>query len=144
MTQCNTLNLKLSNSQLNKSKSGIKYGTEVTFETSLNVVGDSNDENIFPHKLLLTNTHVSRLRKAFSNGPLANIKLSKIQSHKIGQSRRFLDRYLGPLPKTGLPLIGNEPKLLARDVLIPLHQQHQQQMQLFIRKCLDQVCVLQT
>ena len=48
MTQYNTLNLKLANSQLNKSKSEIKYGTEVTFETSLNVVGDSNDENIFP------------------------------------------------------------------------------------------------
>ena len=37
-------------------------------------VGDSNDENSFPHKLLLTNTHVSRLRKAFANGSSANIK----------------------------------------------------------------------
>ena len=30
MTQYNTLNVKLSNSQLNKSKSGIKNGTEIT------------------------------------------------------------------------------------------------------------------
>ena len=64
MTQCNTLNIKLSNSQLNKLKLGIKNGTEVI---SSNVVGDSNVENDFPHKLFLTNTQVSRLGKAFAN-----------------------------------------------------------------------------
>ena len=79
MTQYNTLNVKLSNSQLNKLKSGIKNGTEVTLKISSNVVGDSNDENNFSHKLLLTNTQVSRLCKAFANGSSANIKLSKIQ-----------------------------------------------------------------
>ena len=73
MTQYNTLNIKLYNSQLNKLKSGIKKsaiknGIEVTFEFSSNVVSDSNDENDFPHKLLLTNTQVSKLRKAFANG----------------------------------------------------------------------------
>ena len=56
MTQYNTLNAKLSNSQLNKLKFGIKNGTEVTLKLSSNVVRDSNDENNFPHKLLLTNT----------------------------------------------------------------------------------------
>ena len=61
MTQYNTLNVKLSNSQLNKLKSGIKNGTEVTLKISSNVVGDSNDENNFPHKLLLTTTQVSRI-----------------------------------------------------------------------------------
>ena len=74
MTQCNTLNVKLSNSQLNKLKLGIKNGTEVTLKISSNIVGESNDENSFPYKLLLTNTHVSKLRKAFANGLLANIK----------------------------------------------------------------------
>ena len=54
MTQYNILNVKLSNSQLNKLKSGIKNGTEVTLKLSSNVVGDSNDENNFLHKLLLT------------------------------------------------------------------------------------------
>ena len=68
MTQYNTLNVKLSNSQLNKLKSGIKNGTEVTVKVSSNAVGDSNDENNFPHKLLLTTTKVSKLRKAFANG----------------------------------------------------------------------------
>ena len=54
MTQCNTLKVKLFNSQLNKLKSGIKNGTEVTLKLSSNAVGDSNDETNFPHKLLLS------------------------------------------------------------------------------------------
>ena len=57
----------MSNSQLNKLKSGIKNGTEVTLKIFSNVVGDSNDENNIPHKLLLTNTQVSKLCKAFAN-----------------------------------------------------------------------------
>ena len=52
MTQCNTLNEKLSNLQLNKLKSGIKNGTEVTLKISSKVVGDSNYKNNFLHKLL--------------------------------------------------------------------------------------------
>ena len=52
MTQYYTLNVKLSNSQLNKLKSAIKNGTEVTLNLSSNIVGDSNNENNFPHKLL--------------------------------------------------------------------------------------------
>ena len=120
MTQYNTLNVKLSNSQLNKLKSGIKNGTEVTLKISSNVVGDSTDENNFPHKLLLTKTQVLRLHKPFANVSSANIKLSKTQLHKIGQSGGFLGRLLGPLLKTGLPLIGNVLKPLAKSVLIPL------------------------
>ena len=83
MTQYNTLNVKLSNSQLNKSKSGIENGTEGTLKISSNVVGDSDDENNILHKFLLTNTVVSRLCKAFSNSLSANIKLSKTQPQKI-------------------------------------------------------------
>ena len=77
MTQYNSLNVRLSNLRLTKQKSGIKNGTEVTLKISSNVVGDSNDENNLPHKLLLTNTQVSKIRKAFANGSSANIKLSK-------------------------------------------------------------------
>ena len=79
MTQCNTLNVKLSNSKLNKLKSGIKNGTGGTLKLLSNVVGDSNDENNFLHKLLLTNTQVSKLRKTFANDSSVNIKLSKPQ-----------------------------------------------------------------
>ena len=53
----------------------MKNGTEVTLKVASNAVGDSNDGNNFPHKLLLTNTQISRLRKAFTNGSSANIKL---------------------------------------------------------------------
>ena len=74
---------------------------------SSNVFGDCNDESNFPHKLLLTNTQVSRLRKTFPNNYSANIKLSKTQLYKIGISGGFLGRLLGPLLKTGFTLIGN-------------------------------------
>ena len=67
---------------MNKLKLGIKNGTEVTLETSSNAIGDSNDENNFPHQLL-TNRKVSKLQKTFANNSSANIKLSKTQLHKI-------------------------------------------------------------
>ena len=117
MTQYNTLSVKLSTSQLNKLMSGIKRGTEVTLKIFSNV---SSDENIFTHKLLLTNAQVSNLLKAFTNSFPANIKLSKTRLHKIGQSGGFLGRLLGPLLKTGLPLIENVLKPLAKSVLIPI------------------------
>ena len=120
MTQYNTLNVKLSNSQLNKLKSGIKNNTEVSLKISSNVIGDSNDENNFPRKLLLTNTKVSRLCKAFANNSSANIKLSKTQLHKMGYSGGLLGRLLGPLLKTRLSLIGNVIKPWAKNVLILL------------------------
>ena len=87
------------NSQLNKLKSRIKNGIEVTLKISSNVAGDSNDENDSLHKLLLTNTQVSKLRKTFANGSSANIKIPKTQLHKMGQSGGFLGRLLGPLLK---------------------------------------------
>ena len=67
MTQYKTLNVKLYNSQLNKLKSG-KNGTEVILKLSSNVVGDSNVDNNFSHKLLLSNTQVPKFRKNFANG----------------------------------------------------------------------------
>ena len=120
MSQYNTLNVKLSYLQLNKLKSGIKNGTEVTLKISSNVIGDSNGENNFPQKLFLNNTLVSKLGKNFANNSSANIRLSKTELHKIGQSGGILGRRLGPLLKTGLPLIENLLKPLARSLLIPL------------------------
>ena len=101
MTQHNTLNVKLSNYQLNELKIGIKNGTKVTLKLSSNVIGDTNDENNFPHKLLLTKTQVSKISysKVFANASSANIKLSKTQFHKIGQSGGFLGKLLGSLQK---------------------------------------------
>ena len=116
MTQYNSLNVKLSNSQLNKFKSAIKNETEIVL--SSNMIGD-NEAN-FPHQLLLTNTQVSNLRKTFANNSSANIKLSKTQLSSMIQSGGFLGRLLGPLLKTGLPLMSNVIKPLAKSVLIPL------------------------
>ena len=80
---------------------------------------DDNEVD-FTHQLLLTNTQVSNLRKAFANNSSANAKLSKTQLSKIIQSGGFLSRLLGPLLKTGLPLISKVIKPLAKSVVIPL------------------------
>ena len=114
----NSLNVKPSNSQLDKLKSAIENKTEAVLGLSSNMVGD--DETNFPHKLLLTNRQVANLRKAFANYLSTDIKLSKAQISKIIQSRGFFGRLLGPLLKTGLPLMKNVIKPLAKGVLIPL------------------------
>ena len=118
MAQYNSLNVELSNSQLNKLKSAIKNQTEVVLRLSSNMIGD-NEAN-FPHKLLLTNRQVANLRKAFPNYLPTDIKLSKTQLSKMIQSAGFLGRLLGPILKTGLPLIKNLIKPLAKGVLILL------------------------
>ena len=111
--QCNTLKVKLSNLQLKKLKSGINNGTEVALKLSSNDVSDSNDENNFLHKFLLTNTQVWRLHKAFANKSSSNIKLSKTQLYKIGQLGGFSGGHLGPLLKSGLSLMKNILKPLT-------------------------------
>ena len=75
MTHCNSLNVKISNSQLNKSTSVIKNESEVVSRLSSNLIGD--DETNFSHKLLLTNRQVASLREAFANYLSTEIKLSK-------------------------------------------------------------------
>ena len=118
MTQYNCLNVKLSYLQLNKLKSAIKNETEVVLRLSSNIIGD--DENNFPHKLLLTNRQVSNLRRALANNSSADIKLSKTKLSKMIQSGGFLGILLDPLLKTGLPLIKYLIKPLAKSILIPL------------------------
>ena len=103
--------------KINKLKSGIKNGIEVILKVSSDIVGDSNDEENFLYKLLLTNTKVLRFRKAFTNNSSANIKSSKTQLRKIGQSGGFLGRLFRPSLKNGLK---NLLKLLAKSVLISL------------------------
>ena len=103
MTQYNSLNVKLSNSQLNKLKSAIKNGTDVVLRLPSNMVGKSDDEANFPHILLLTNRQTLNLRKAFNNQRSADIKFSKAQLTKM-QKGGFL-KFLMPLLKSGLPLL---------------------------------------
>ena len=99
MAQYNTLNVKLSNSQLHKLKSAIKNGTELTLNLSSNLMGNSNDETNFPHKLLITDTHVSKIHKAFANGSSANIKFSKTQLSKMIQSVEILCDLIATIPQ---------------------------------------------
>ena len=120
MTQSNSLHVKLSNSQLNKIKSSIKNETDVVLRISSNMVGNSNGNTNFPNELLLTNRQVANIRKAFAKNTSTDIKLSKTQLSKMIQSGGFLGRLLGPLLKTGLPLIKNLIKPLAKSVLITL------------------------
>ena len=84
------------------------------------MVGNSNDNINFPHELLLTNRQVTNILKAFANHSSTDIKLSKTQLSKVIQSGGFLGRLLGPLLKTGLPLMKSVIKPLAKSVLIPL------------------------
>ena len=119
MTQYSSLNVKLSNSQLNKLKSSIKNEADV-LRISSNMVGNSNDNTNFPHELLLTNRQVANIREAFAKNTSTDIKLSKTQLSKMIQSGGFLGRLLGPLLKTGLPLMKSVIKPLAKSVLIAL------------------------
>ena len=120
MTQYNSLNVKLSNSQLSKLKSAIKNENDVVLRLSSNMVGNSNDNTNFPHELLLTNRQVANIRKAFAKNTSIDIKLSKTQLSKMIQSGGSLGRHLGLLLKTGLPLMKSVIKPLAKSVLIPL------------------------
>ena len=103
------------NSQLNKLKSGIKNVNEGTLNLSSNVTGNSNEEANFPHKVLITNTQLSRLHKGF-----ANIKLSKTgQSKKIRSIFRQTFKTIVKICFFSF-LMENVVKLLAKSVLIPL------------------------
>ena len=120
MSHYNRVNVKLSNSQLNKLKSAIKNENDVAIRLSPNMIGDPNDKTNFSHELLLTYRQVSSIREAFSNNSSVDIKFSKTQLSKMIQSGGFLGKLLGPLLKTGLPLIKNVITPLAKSALIPL------------------------
>ena len=116
MTQCNSLNVKLSNSQLHKLKSAIKNESNFVLRISSSMVGNSNDNTNFPHKLLLTDRQVANVPKAFSNNLPRDVKFSKTQLLKMMQSGGFLGNSLsklaGPLMKVAMSL--------AKNVLAPL------------------------
>ena len=116
MTQYNSLNVKLSNSQLNNLKSSIKNEPDVVLRISSNMVSNSNNNTNFPHELLLTNRQVANIPKAFAKNTSIDIKLSKNQLSKMIQSGGFLGNLLGklagPLMKVAMQL--------AKNVLAPL------------------------
>ena len=84
------------------------------------MIGNSDDNTNFPHEQLLTNRQVANLRKTFAKHISTDIKVSKTQLSKMMQSGGFLGRLLGPLLRTGLPLMKSVIKPLAKSVLVPL------------------------
>ena len=116
MVEYTKVNVKLSNSQLKNLKDAGSNNTGTTLRISSKMFNGDN----LPHELLLTTRQKTKIRNAFNNNTSTNIKLSKAQINKIIQSGGFLGKSLGPSLKTGLPLIKNVIKPLAKSVLIPL------------------------
>ena len=116
MVKYNETNVKLSDTQLKKLKNTVKNKTGTTLRISLKMFNGNN----LPHELLSTTRQKTKVRNAFNNNTSTDLKFSRAQISKIIQSGGFLGRLLGPLLKTGLPLIKNVIKPLAKSVLIPL------------------------
>ena len=101
MVEYNTVNAKLSNSQLNKLKSAVKNRQGTTLRVNSKIF----NRNDLPRELLLTTRQTTKLRNAIESNMSTDIKLSKAQISKIIQSGGFLGKPLGPLLKTGLSLL---------------------------------------
>ena len=112
MAEYSNVNVKLSDSQLNKLKTAFKNKTRTTLRMNIKMFNG----NTLPHELLLTARQKAKLRNAFKNYMSTDIKLSKVQIFKIFQSGGFLDSLLsklaGPLMKVVVPL--------AKNILAPL------------------------
>ena len=101
MVEYTKINVRLSNDHLKKLKDAVSNNTGTTLRISSKMF-NGND---LPHELLLTTRQKTKIRIAFNNNRSTDIKLSKAQISKIIKSGGFLGRLLGPLSKTGLPLI---------------------------------------
>ena len=131
MVEYTKVNVRLSDIQLKKLKDAVSNITRTTLRISLKMFNGKN----LPHELLFTTRQKTKIRNVFNNNRSTDINFSKAQINKIIQSDGFLGKLLGPLLKTGLTLIKNVIKPLAKSALIPagLMQQHQQQMQEYIK-----------
>ena len=109
MAEYNTVDVKHSNSQLNKLKSAVKSNEGTTLRMNARMFNGNN----LPHELLLTTRQTTKLRNALENNMSTDIKLSKTQISKIIQSGGFRGKILGPLLKTGLPLLKSVIKPLG-------------------------------
>ena len=116
MIEYSKVNVKLSDTQLKKLKTAVKNKTGTALTISLKMFNGID----LPHELLLTTRQKTKLRNAFNNNISIDLKLSEAQISKTIQSGGFLGRLIGPLLKTGLSLIKNVIKPLAKSVLIPL------------------------
>ena len=109
------LSILLSNTQIKNLKDAVKNNTGITLRISLKMFNENDS-----HELLLTTRQKTKIRNAFNNNKSTDLKLSKAQINKIIQTGVFLGRLLGPLLKTGLPIIKNVIIPLTKSLLIPL------------------------
>ena len=116
MVEYTKVNVRLSDSQIKKLKDAVSNNTGTNLRISLKMFIGNN----LPHELLLTTRQKTKIRNAFNNNRSTDLKLSKAQINRIIQSGGFLGELPGSLLKTGLPLIKNVIKPLAKSVLIPL------------------------
>ena len=112
MVEYNTINAKLSNSQLNKLKNAVRNRQETTLRMNARMFNGNN----LPHELLLTTRQTTELRNSIENNMSTDIKLSKTQISKTIPSEGFLGALLsklaGPLMKVSVQI--------AKKVLAPL------------------------
>ena len=112
MVGCNTINAKLSDSQLNKLKSAVENKQGTTLRMNSRIFSANN----LPHELLLRTRQTTKLRNTIENNMATDIKFSKAQISKIIQSGGFsgslLSKIAGPLMKAAV--------LLAKNILVPL------------------------
>ena len=108
----NKVNVKLSDSQLNKLKTAVKNQTGVTLRMNIKMFNGNN----LPHKLLLTTRQRTKLRNAFENNKSIDIKLSKAQISKIIQSGGFLISLLTKLAGLFMKVAVS----LSKNILAPL------------------------
>ena len=97
MIEYNTVNAKLSDSQLNKLRNAVKDRQGTTLRMNVRMFNGNN----LTHDLLLTTRQTNKLRNPIENNMSTDIKLSKAQISKMYQSGEFLSKLLGPLLKTG-------------------------------------------
>ena len=107
MVEYNKVNVKLSDSQLNKLKSAVKNRQGPTIRMNIKMFNG----NKLPCELLLTTRQKTKRRNVFEKNMSTDIKLSKTQISKIIQSGGFLGSLLskmaGPLMKVAVPLPKN-------------------------------------
>ena len=85
MVEYSKVDVKLSDTQLEKLKSAIKNKTGTALRISFKMF-NGND---LPHELLLTTRQKTKLRNAFNSNMSTDLKLSKAQISKIIQPGGF-------------------------------------------------------
>ena len=104
MVEYSKVNVKLSDTQLQKLKTAVKNKTGPTLRMSLKMLNG----NYLPHQLLLTKRQKAKLRNVFNNIMSTDLRLSKDQVFKIIRSGGFLGSLLsklaGPLMEVAIPL----------------------------------------